>query len=326
MEDPDKILKDLYYGQAGFMNKQTLHKLAIKKDPGITLNYIKHWLRTQNIHQIFQKQNANNRYDMFAHFYVTKPNSLHMMDLMSMPNDKSSHFILCVIDSATRFKAARHLANKTASNVADKIKEIYRESQYLKYPELMHCDAGSEFKGVTKQLFEEHGVDVRVGNTGMHRHNCYVEVMNRDLAKRLFLHMSRKELETNKVSKEWVRYLQPTINAMNNEVHSSIHMTPTEAMQLGNVEQKKFKVNDGPHLDIGSTVRYLLNNDEIQDTGQQDKTVFKSRRSTDPKYSLKKYLIKSSFDTPDNPRLYKLYGIDNRWFTSACLKEVSPDP
>jgi hypothetical protein len=319
MED---ILKDLYYGKSGFMNKQTLFNLASKKDPSITRNDVTNWFIEQDINQIYH--HSSNKYDKHAHFYITEPNALHMIDLMYMPNDKSLKYILCVIDVATRYKAAMPLSTKNAHNVLNKLEEIYHKSDYLEWPRQMNCDQGSKFKGDTARAILSHGTKLSVGNTGMHQHNCFVESMNKELAKRLFMHMSHKELQTQKISKTWAEYLQPTIDAMNNEINSSIGKTPTQAMQLEEVKQKIYKVNEAPDIPIRSTVRYLLNKDEIQEN-HTDKTSFKTRRATDPIYSVKKYIVENYFDQPNNPRLYKLKGLDNRWFVSGSLLEVPMD-
>jgi hypothetical protein len=334
MEEPEKILKDLYYGPAGFMNKQTLHKLAIKKDPRITLNYIQKWLNSQNINQIFNKPSMNNNYDRYGHFYINEPNKLHMIDILFIAKDGSYNYILCLIDVATRFKAAMPLKTKSANEISQQLEKIYNTSKYLKWPVEMNCDNGSEFKAQTKQLLEKHNVKINYGAVGNHNHQCFVEIFNRDLAIRLYKQLYHEEIQKNIIYNKWVNILQPTVLAMNNEIVSSIKMTPIEAMKMHMVPQKIYDVNDCPPLTIGSTVRYLTANDEVQNIsnsifkdGLPTKVVtnFEKKRATDPKYSLKKYVIESCIVLPNNPRLYELSGIDDKYFTGSRLKEVSPD-
>ena len=90
-------------------------------------------------------------------------------------------FILCVIDVASRYKAARPLRTKKASEVADMLEDIYKKGP-IKYPETFQCDNGSEFKGeVTKLLTEKYNVKINRATTKYHhRFTAFVERMKKN--------------------------------------------------------------------------------------------------------------------------------------------------
>ena len=81
---------------------------------------------------------------------------MHQFDLLYMPLDSlygsKYKYILAGIDAPSRYKVARPLRTKQACDVAEMIADIYKVGP-LKYPKIIQCDNGSEFKGeVTKML------------------------------------------------------------------------------------------------------------------------------------------------------------------------------
>ena len=75
---------------------------------------------------------------------------MHQFDLLYMPGDElygnKYKYILTGVDVASRYKVARPLRTKKASDVADMLKDIYKAGP-LTYPKIFQCDNGSEFKG-----------------------------------------------------------------------------------------------------------------------------------------------------------------------------------
>ena len=49
---------------------------------------------------------------------------------------------------------------KKASRGSFVLESIYKKGGILKYPEVLQCDNGSEFKSVVVQLLEKHNVDI----------------------------------------------------------------------------------------------------------------------------------------------------------------------
>ena len=90
-----------------------------------------------------------------------------------MPHDKfqgsTYKYILTGVDVASRYKVAKPLRTKKASDVAFLLKNIYEsKANPLKWPEVFQCDNGSEFKADVTKLLEAHNVKIN--------HLCYNKV------------------------------------------------------------------------------------------------------------------------------------------------------
>ena len=67
------------------------------------------------------------------HYQVMIPNEMHQFDLLYMPSDtlygNNYKYILARIDAASRYKVARLLRTKLASDMAEMIADIYKVIQ-----------------------------------------------------------------------------------------------------------------------------------------------------------------------------------------------------
>ena len=127
-------------------------------------------------------------------------------------------YILTGIDVASRYKVARYLRTKQASEVAFVLEAIYKKGGVFKYPKTLQCDNGSELKNEVIKLIEKHNVEIRRAATKYkHTHTAFVEAFNKGLAKLLLKPMDAQELQDpEKVSTIWVKHLSKTVNKINN--------------------------------------------------------------------------------------------------------------
>ena len=93
------------------------------------------------------------------HFTVQIPNQQHQFDVLYMPHDKfqgsTYKYILTGVDVASRYKVAKPLRTKKASDVAFLLKTMYEsKANPLTWPEVFQCDNGSEFKSDVTKLLE----------------------------------------------------------------------------------------------------------------------------------------------------------------------------
>jgi len=322
----DELLKEIYYKPGFFSNTKELYKKAKEKDPTITLNEVSDWINKQQIHQL-TKQTIKSNKPKHGHFNVTDPNYLHQMDILYLPRDKKGYkYALTIIDTASRYKAAEPLKKKTALLTAQAIEKIY-DTTPLKFPKQLNIDKGSEFKREVLELYTKHNTKINISETGYHKATAMVERFNRTLAERLFKQIHHKEIETNKVVKDWIDILQPTID----QVSRYINMSPNEAIKLESVPQMKHNDSDKNNiLKIGDTVRYKLSKDKIQniskskfDNGDVYNLVIDKgkRRATDAAYSLTKHKIVDINDIPNQPTLYYIDKFKHG-FTSGNLQSV----
>ena len=149
--------------------------------------------------------------------------------------------VACCINVASRYKFARPLKTKKSTELAFALVTIYKKSGVLKYPMVIQCDNGSEFKGEVTKLFEKHNVEIRRATTKYKDTNtAFVGDFNKELAKLLFKPLDAQELQDpEKVSMIWVKNLKKIANKMNNTVSSMIDMKPKDAIKLDSVPLDK---------------------------------------------------------------------------------------
>jgi len=266
-----------------------------------------------------------------GHFYVSKPNNLHQLDILYMPKDKKGYkYILTIIDTASRYKAGEPLKDKSSNSVLKAIQKIYDNTK-LKFPDQINIDKGSEFKSEVLDYYKKHNAVVNVSETGFHKSTAMVERFNRTLAERIFKQIHHKEITTNKIVKNWVDLLQPTIDQLNNEITQYIKMTPNNAIELENVPQKIHKdisiSDDG--FKVGDLVRYKLARDKIQDIssssfdGREVTSLVEKvgkRRATDSSYSLAIHQIENIKSYPGRKNIYYLNEIKHGFTASNLIK------
>ena len=90
-------------------------------------------------------------------------------------------YILTGVDVALRYKVARALRTKKASEVAFLLEAIYKKGGVFKYPKVFQCDNGSEFKSDVTKLLENHNTDLRRATTKYkHTHAAFAEAFNKE--------------------------------------------------------------------------------------------------------------------------------------------------
>lgn len=319
-----KKLSELYYTPTHLW-RGTKAIETLQKEASVSRKQAISFLTHQALWQVHLPPPKHIRH---IHFDVTEPNKLHKADLMFLPHDSvygtTYKYVLCVIDVDSRFKAARPLKSKKASEVAEMLADIYRKGPLI-YPKEFHCDGGTEFRSDTTKLLEKHDVKIkRVTTKYHHRFTAFVERMNRTLAERLFKIQDAQELNNpKKDSKTWVKHLQPIIESLNNAETSMIGMKPIDAIKLAKVELVKSMPIDDKPLPIGGLYRYLYAPGELEG-GQQ-------RRATDMIWSWDTFRLDRKVKDHGQPWLYYLANAPQRAFVREELMlipeetELPPD-
>ena len=312
-------LRDTYYQP----NHLWKGKKAIKSLKGATdLKYkaIKTWLARQAFWQVHLPAP---KYIERPHYEVTIPNQVHQFDLLYMPGDKlygnKYKYILSGIDVASRYKVARPLRTKKASDVATMLSDIYRVGP-LRYPKIFQCDNGGEFKSDVWKLMEKHGVRISRATTKYkHTHTAFVERLNKTLAEHLFKIQDAQELnDSQKVSSRWVKYLYGLVDQLNNTKTRMIDLKPKDAIKLSKVSLIKQEnyASEGVLLEYG-LYRYLLQHGE--EHGDQGK------RATDRVWSKQTYRISEIKHESNNRVIYYLEGGPKRSFVREELMLIPED-
>ena len=226
------------------------------------------------------------------------------------------------MDVASRYKGAYQLATKNSKEVAQVFQWIY-ENTPLTYPKTLIIDDGKEFYGDVTKLMEKHDVLIQRGDPSQHRSKGIVERFNRTLADRLLSYQYHKELEDpSKSSRKWVSRLQNVVSALNNEKTRLIGMKLVDAIKQTLVKQgfsQPVKDYEEKLPDVGTKVRYLYEPSELE--GQQYGGE-RTKRSTDPIWSVDVYKIKDRYIQKHHPTLYHLDDGPKRSFVFEELQPI----
>ena len=311
-------LSEIYYHPDHLWTGRKAQKL-LQKESKLSLKKVKAWLGKQALWQVHIP--PPKRID-HPHYRVTKVNQMHQADLLYLPHDKvyqnTYKYTLNVIDVASRYKASRPLKTKKASDVAEMLKDIYKKGP-LKFPEELHVDSGTEFKGEVLKLMKKHDVLVKSAVTKYH-HNftAFIERFNKTLAVILFKPQDAQELQNpTKDSKIWVKYLQKSVAKLNGEKTRMLGMTPAKAIKLDNVE---LKVKPYPAEEVApedGLYRYLYQPGELEG-GQK-------RRATDMIWSWNTFRLDRIVKDPGQRVLYYLADGPQRAFVREELMLISED-
>ena len=259
------------------------------------------------------------KFKLYNHYDVKLPNQLHQIDLLFLPEDQGYKYALCLVDVASRYKAARALQTKEADELLSKLKDIYDNDEFLKVPKKLQFDMGGEFNNdmlkvwanpdgdasekekenlrrssrATKSKYRKIKEKVELVMNEKGQHVSLVENMNKQLARLIFKDQVIHELKSGIENKKWVDKLPDYISILNNRKTRLINLKPIDAIQMDYVEQPKNKLTKADkekYFDIGTEVRRLLNSDEVQDYITK-KLKTERKRATDATFSINTYIV-----------------------------------
>ena len=310
-------LSDIFYQPENLWTGRKAEKM-LKKESGLSLKIVRAWLALQAFFQIHLPRPKKIKY---AHFYVTKPNQIHQADLLYLPHDKvyqnTYKYVLNVIDIASGYAASRPLKTKKASEVAKVFQDIYKKGP-LKFPEELHVDSGTEFKGDVLKLMKENNVPVKSVVTKYHHSfTAFVENFNKLLAVMLFKPQDAQELESGKDSRIWVKNLMKFVTKLNNRKLDRIGMAPAKAIKLENVELKIKPYEPEDVAPVDGLYRYLL------EPGEENSD--SKRRATDNNWSRKTFRLDRIVENPGQRVLYYLADGPDRAFVREELMLIPED-
>ena len=253
--------------------------------------------------------------------------SADLIDKSSLSKYNDTYkFILTVIDIFTKYAWAIPLKNKSGLSITNAFKIVLGESPQggseSRKREKSWVDRGSEFYNKTiKSLLKEY--ETKPYSTYSDLKTVFIERFNRTL-----LHIRNKPMFINGDG-NWVNILNDAVVTYNNNIHSTINMTPVDASN--NPDKVKFTFsfkNIKPKLKVGDYVRnadkrnifskgYTSNwNRELIKVNEVLKTQPPTYKIEDingeiieGKYYLEQELLKSEFDFESNNKVLESLNI-----------------
>ncbi len=235
------------------------------------------------------------------HFSIAITDMMHQIDILYLPEDKGYRYTLCVVDVASRFKAARPLKTRMASEYIEQLMDIYENE--MNPP--IEINSDSEF-AVLKTWCNKNKINLRINKPS--NHCAFVENFNKELARLIFKDQHIVEMETHQSDTKWVNKLQKYVKALNNRKTRLIKMKPVDAYKMIMVPQptNNFSKEDtSKRFKVGTLVRRMLNGDEIltivTNKTSAEKGVDKTRRrATDPYFTRDVYRVSRVIEQPVN--------------------------
>lgn len=136
-------------------------------------------------------------------------------DLLYLPTDKFGYkYALVMVDVYDSKCDAVPLKKKSSQSIEKGFKKMF-ERGILKKPLKIQFDQGGEFKGETKEYFDDEKVIVKYTETNRHRQNAGIEGKNKTIGRILSAYQNDKEMIKKKQVKGWVEQLPFLITYLN---------------------------------------------------------------------------------------------------------------
>ena len=193
---------------------------------------------------------------------VNGMNKIWAVDLVDMQDfakeNKGYKYLLTIIDIFTKYGWIVPLKNKTGKEVKNALEIIFSKNGVP--PEKLWVDKGKEFynKDVKNFLSSDESHPVEMYSTENEEKSCVVERWNRTMKEKMFRYFTANS------TRNYIDVLDELVNAYNNTYHSSIKMTPVEAVELSKSGHenkiyknlyKLFPIIKKPKYSVGDRVR-----------------------------------------------------------------------
>ena len=249
--DRNDIISKIYYDRSGYGSITTTYKDAKQKEQSITLTDVKEWFQ-KNIEQKKQLRGKNS-------FIAPHPYFEFQLDLCfinDIPNQKFK-VGMALIDIFTRYSTVIPIKSKQPPDILAGVMEGMQKIKGK--PEIIYSDEeGSLYNKTVEDYFKEEGIELyrtRGHPNFAERFICTYKDM-------LYKRVEKDEKEA-KENIQWTDYNFEILLTYNNKMeHSSIGMTPAEALKEKNNYKVKMKMateatrtRKYPEINIGNEVK-----------------------------------------------------------------------
>ena len=299
--EKDKILEKIYYDvDEGFGSVRALYEKAKKDDMGVSLDYVKNWMRNQPNKQRRNYKNYNSYSAPFPkyEFQIDIMDMISIMKDIGIDVDDQPRYGLVCIDIFSKKSHVVPMENKDGDTVYSAFMECLK---VLGQPLSIYTDEEGSFKSRKLQdFFKGEGIEHIITLTHANQAERLIRTVKRMIADRV-----------RHTKKPWVEMLKASLNKYNNtQVHSSTKTTPSEAHKLDNAMSVKTHLllkekynRKYPSISEGDYVRVF----------QKGKGNYTSRKETMSNWSERKYKVLLQGKDMMNNTYYKLEGLGKRY-------------
>ena len=252
----DKLNELFYDPSTGYVNANTLYKIANEKGLNLSLKQINDFYKAQSVNQLYFPQTK--RYTPIkCPFNSVGCVQVDLMDISKFfRENEGAHYIFNAIDIFSRFLWAYPIKNKKATSTLEPIKKVIEQIK-SKYPNniiTITCDNGSEFKGAFKKYLDEQDIKIYYNDPDSVKSKttmAIVEQSNRTLWNYI------KKYTTYKNTLKFVDEIPQFVQNYNNKIHSTIRLKPVDVFN-----GVRIPVDDSnsvkPLLNVNDYVRTII--------------------------------------------------------------------
>ena len=196
--------------------------------------------------EVFSPQITKFRRERIIPLYKDETWSADLIDKSSLSKYNNNYkFILTVIDIFTKYAWAIPLKNKSGLSITNGFKLVLGENpqggSQPRKPEKLWVDRGSEFYNKTfKSLLKEYGTGKAASGIELYSTYSDLKAVFMERFNRTLLHIINKPMFINGDG-NWVNILNDAVLTYNNNIHSTINMTPVDASN--NPDKVKYTFN-----------------------------------------------------------------------------------
>jgi hypothetical protein len=304
---------------------------------------VRDFLRSYEPHQLHQGIPSSK---VTRPIVVSRPNAHWQMDLANFweyrHHNNGYTYLLVFIDVNSKYMFAQPIKRKFPENVLDPLKKILEDlhEKGLTNPSVIQSDNGPEFMGAVDGWIKEKGMKHVLSTSHNPRSQAVVERSNGTIKRMLGRWM------TDNNTRKWVDALQDIVDNYNNSYHSTIRMTPKEALFGGGRTQEKVfnrlqsaaskldrKLKTQPPLKVGDYVRLSLVKEDHKERALYQSGFRKTGSVVNWSKQIYKVVNTSAGQKPHHVQMRQSYKIATlegrklrgRYFRHHLLKTVAPD-
>ena len=275
----EEILSNIYYDlERGYGSVQNLYKEANKDGAGVSLEFVKDWVKKQPNKQKQGYKNYNSYSAPFSRFEY----QIDIMDMQSLMRDTGTtdalRYALLCIDIFSKKVHVVPLKSKDGDDVYDAVLECFKT---LGHPISIYSDDEGSFNSKKLQdYFKGEGI------------NHIITLTHANVAERAIRTIKKMIGDRADFTKNsWSEMLKPVLKKYNSTmVHSSTGYTPNKAHQddnevnvKANLVLKEKYLRKYPKIEEGDKVK-------VYDKGKGN---YSSRKETRSKWSSQTYTVSS---------------------------------
>ena len=204
--------------------------------------------------EVFSPRITKYRRERIIPLYKDETWSADVIDKSSLSKYNNNYkFILTVIDIFTKYAWAIPLKNNSGLSITNGFKTVLSEGRK---PEKLWVDRGSEFYNKTfKSLLKEYETGKAASGIELYSTYSDLKAVFIERFNRTILHIINKPMFINGDG-NWVNILNDAVVTYNNNIHSTINMTPVDASNNPDKVKYTFSFkNIKPKLNVGNYVR-----------------------------------------------------------------------